>query len=59
MAAIKPLKIKITAVRAGDTPDSLAAGMPFEKFRRRWFEVMNRLRLEKGLEPGVSVKTVR
>ena len=59
VAAIKPLKIKITAVRASDTPDSLAAGMPFEKFRRRWFEVMNRLRLEKGLEPGVSVKTVR
>ncbi len=59
VALIKPLKLKVASVRAGDTAESLAAGMPFEKFRRRWFEVINRLRLEAGLTPGTAVKTVQ
>ena len=59
VALIKPLKIKVASVRAGDTAESLAAGMPFEKFRLRWFEVINRLRLEAGLTPGTAVKTVQ
>ncbi len=59
VALIKPLKIKVASVQAGDTAESLAAAMPFEKFRQRWFEVINRLGLEAGFRPGTLVKTVQ
>ena len=57
-AAIKPLKIRVITVAKGDTADTLADAMPFEKYRRRWFATLNRQRLEDGLQPGVKVKTV-
>ena len=57
-AAIRPLKIKVARVGPGDTPDSLARKMPFEKFGLRWFRVINGLRPGQGLEPGARIKTV-
>ncbi|MCH7864354.1 MAG: M48 family metalloprotease [Proteobacteria bacterium] len=56
--AIRPLRIKVVNVDAGDTPKSLAARMPFEKFGLRWFEVLNGLDPGQGLEPGRTVKIV-
>jgi len=43
---VRPLRIKLRTVQPGDTTDSLAAAIPSDKFRRRWFEVLN------GLAPG-------
>ncbi|MDA0306263.1 MAG: M48 family metalloprotease [Proteobacteria bacterium] len=57
-AAIRPLKVRVTTVRRSDTPDTFSSAMPFEKYRRRWFDILNRQRLEDGLKPGVKIKTV-
>ncbi|MFQ5764180.1 MAG: M48 family metalloprotease [Rhodospirillales bacterium] len=57
-AAVRPLKIRVVSVGSGDTPESLARRMPFEKFPRRWFEVLNGLRPGQGLQPGARVKIV-
>ena len=56
--AIKPLRIKVVNAEPGDTPKSLAARMPFEKFGLRWFEVLNGLDPGQGLRPGRAVKIV-
>jgi predicted Zn-dependent protease len=45
-AAIKPLRIKIVTVRAGDTLASLAQRLPFPDYREERFRTLN------GLEPG-------
>ncbi len=56
--AVRPLRIRVVTVKPGDTPASLAAAIPAEKFRVRWFEVLN------GQSPGAMppvgavVKTV-
>jgi len=42
-AAIKPLRIKLVTVKPGDTVAKLAAAMPFEKYKREWFRVLNAL----------------
>ncbi len=57
-AAIRPLRIKVARIGPGDTPDSLARKMPFEKFGLRWFRVINGLRPGQGLTPGARIKTV-
>ncbi len=56
--AIKPLRIKVVNTKPGDTPKSLAARMPFDKFGLRWFEVLNGLDPGQGLGPGHVVKIV-
>ena len=56
--AIRPLKIKVSTVRPGDTAETFARRMPFEKFRDRWFSVLNGLAPGEKLKPGGKVKTV-
>ncbi|NQU59921.1 MAG: M48 family metalloprotease [Rhodospirillales bacterium] len=56
--AIRPLKIKVANVRPGDTRQTFARLMPFEKFRERWFDVLNGLKPGEKLIPGRKVKTV-
>jgi len=57
-ASIRPLRLKLYRVRAGDTVASLAARFPFERFQREWFRVLNALDLGDGLTPGEPVKLV-
>jgi len=56
--AIKPLKVRLVAVKDGDTALGLSARMPLGKFNRRWFETMNRNALGRVLAAGGAVKTV-
>ncbi len=57
-AALKPLRIKVVTVGAGDTADSLAARMPFEDFRLERFQALNGLAPADRLRPGDQVKLV-
>ncbi len=57
-AAIKPLRIAVITVAAGDTAATLARRMPFEKFRLEWFETLNGLPRGQSLIPGSQVKIV-
>jgi len=57
-AAIKPLRIKLVTVKPGDTVAKLAARMPFEKYQREWFRVLNALDKGEHLTPGQRVKLV-
>lgn len=57
-AAIKPLRLRVVTVRAGDTPERLAAGMPFDSHRTEMFLVLNGLRQGEPLQPGQKVKVI-
>ncbi len=57
-AAIKPLRLAVITVAAGDTAATLARRMPFEKFRLEWFETLNGLPRGQSLIPGSQVKIV-
>jgi len=57
-AAIKPMRIRITAVQAGDTVESLSAAMPMERFKIEWFELLNAVERGKPLVPGAKIKIV-
>jgi predicted Zn-dependent protease len=55
---VRPLQIRIIKVRAGDTVESLAKHMPFERFKLEWFQVLNGINTDKRLEVGQKVKVV-
>jgi predicted Zn-dependent protease len=57
--AVKPLRIRVVAVGAGDTPASLAARSAFGDQRLTRFLVLNGLAADARLEPGHLVKIVR
>jgi len=57
-AAIKPLRIKLVTVKPGDTVAKLAETMPFEKYKREWFRVLNALDKGESLTPRRHVKLV-
>lgn len=56
--AIRPLRLSLYRVRAGDTVAALAARFPFERFQREWFRVLNDLGVGDKLRPGSRVKLV-
>lgn len=58
VATIRPWRIRIAQVQAGDTAYSLARRMPFEDFRTERFEVLNGLVDGETLLTGESVKLV-
>lgn len=58
-AAIKPLRLHIMTVKAGDTADSLAARMPFETLRLERFLALNGLERDQPLAAGQKVKIVQ
>ncbi|MBM3622726.1 MAG: peptidase M48 [Alphaproteobacteria bacterium] len=57
-AQLRPLRLKIVAVAAGDTPQSLAARMPLGENALDWFNTLNGLEPGAVLRPGQRVKTV-
>lgn len=57
-AAVRPRFVRVVAVRAGDTPASLAARMAFADYRLERFLVLNGLTENATLSPGQRVKIV-
>jgi predicted Zn-dependent protease len=54
-----PLKIRLIKVKTGDTVRSLAhQHMPFERYKREWFQVLNGLNANDLLTVGQQVKIV-
>ncbi|HEY4135969.1 MAG TPA: M48 family metalloprotease [Alphaproteobacteria bacterium] len=57
-AAVKPLRVAVTRVGAGDTVDRLAARMAFPDRQVERFRVLNGLQPNEGLKAGQLVKIV-
>ena len=57
-AALKPHRLRIHRVAAGDTIESLAALMPFAELRAERFRVLNGLAPNQGLAVGQYVKLI-
>jgi predicted Zn-dependent protease len=57
-AELKPQRIQVIKVAGGDTPESLAARMPFEDYRLERFLVLNGLQRGAALQPGQLVKII-
>ncbi|MDX2144357.1 MAG: M48 family metalloprotease [Rhodospirillaceae bacterium] len=57
-AAVKPLRVVIAPVNAGDTVASLARSLPYEGFNEAWFRLLNDLQPGQELTLGQSVKIV-
>jgi len=57
-ATIRPLRLRVVTVGAGDTRQTLADRLPFEKLRLEWFETLNGLAPDQPLAPGGKVKIV-
>jgi predicted Zn-dependent protease len=55
---IRPMRIKEVTVGPGDTVDTLANRMPFDRLRRERFLVLNGLPPDATLHPGELVKTI-
>ena len=58
IAAIRPLRVKVVTVGAGDTVESLAARLPFDAYKLERFESLNGLDRNRRLVPGSQVKIV-
>lgn len=58
IAAIRPLRLRVVEVRAGDTAQSLAERMPVEGFKLERFQTLNALKPGQALRPGQRVKIV-
>ncbi len=57
-AKLKPKRIRLHKVRAGDTAAKLAAGFPYEDFRLERFNTLNGLRAGEDLKVGQTVKLI-
>jgi len=57
-AALRPLRLRIRTVGAGDTVASLAARLPFEDYREERFRALNGLDARDRLRGGLRVKTI-
>ena len=57
-AALKPYRIRIHEVRAGDTVSGLARRMPFDGFREERFRLLNGMQPGEALQRGRLVKLV-
>lgn len=58
-ASVRPLRIRVVTVGAGDTVESLARQMEVEEDPRGLFELLNGLDRGRTLEPGDRVKVIR
>lgn len=56
--AIRPLRLRIVTVQAGDTAETLAARLPFTRLKTEQFRVLNGLRDGEPLQAGQKVKLV-
>lgn len=57
-ARIRPYRVRVVAVKPGDTVERLAARMPFDKLKAEHFLVLNGLEKGQRLQPSQLVKTV-
>ena len=57
-AAIRPIRIKVKAVKAGDTVQSSSLRQPLKKFKTEWFALINGLAPNQGLRTGQLVKVI-
>ncbi len=57
-AAVKPRKVQLVQVRAGDTPTSLSQRMAYADRRLERFLVLNGLKANDALTPGATMKLV-
>lgn len=57
-ATVKPRKVAVVTVKAGDTPSSLSAQMAYNDYKLDRFLVLNGLRQNATLTPGSKVKIV-
>jgi len=57
-AGLKPRRLKIYRVQAGDTPAGIAARMPFGRENLQRFLALNGFTEQTALQPGQRVKTV-
>lgn len=57
-AEVKPLRLVITKVRAGESVDDLAAALPYGQWNEDWFRMLNNLGKDQGLSPDDVVKMV-
>ena len=57
-AALKPQRLRIYEVKAGDSPAKIAARMPFEEDNLKRFLVLNAFTERTALQPGRRVKIV-
>jgi predicted Zn-dependent protease len=57
-AGWKPWRVRLHQVRAGDTVESLAARLPFDKLKVERFRAINGLGAGEALRPGQTVKLV-
>jgi predicted Zn-dependent protease len=57
-AQLRPFRLKVITVAAGDTPRSLAARMPLGDSSLDWFNTLNGLEPGTALQPGQRLKTV-
>lgn len=58
IAAIRPRRIDVVTVGAGDTPSSLSARMAYTDYRLERFQVLNALTGNARVTPGQKVKLV-
>lgn len=57
-AALKPMRIRVVTVGAGDSVASLASRMPFEDYREERFRILNGLGPNEPLVAGQRVKLI-
>ena len=57
-AKIRPLRIKVVPVKAGDTVQSLASRQPLEQYSLQWFQLLNGLAQNQPLRVGQLVKII-
>lgn len=57
-AGIQPLRLRVVTARRGDTVQSLARRLPFERFRREWFRLLNNLGPNARIRPGQKIKMI-
>lgn len=57
-AALRPYRIRVVTVRAGDTVESLAARLPYPDYKVERFRVLNGLRSGERLQAGQKVKLI-
>lgn len=55
---IQSLRIRFKTVADGDSAQSLAADMPMGEFNLQWFELLNNLKPDDYLEPGIRVRVI-
>ncbi|MBM09364.1 MAG: peptidase M48 [Magnetovibrio sp.] len=56
--SIKPLRLRISKIKPGETVNSIAAGFPFIRFKREWFRLLNNMKIGEKVTPGQRVKVI-